>query len=65
MGAKRVWNCVDYDRVLQSVGKLGKSKWLLFLHYNPTSHGHLAEKWNKFMKRYGYDEAGASYRKEL
>ena len=65
VGAKRVWNFVDYDGVFKEWENWAKANGCSLLYYNPTSHAQYADKWNKFMKRYGYEQAGASYRKEL
>ena len=61
-GSGTVWTMIGFFKEWE---KWARANGCSLLHYNPTSHGHLAEKWGKFMKRYGYDEAGASYRKEL
>ena len=61
-GSGTVWTMIGFFKEWE---KWARANGCSLLHYNPTSHGHLAEKWGIFMKRYGYDEAGASYRKEL
>ena len=61
-GSGTVWTMIGFFKAWENWARANGCS---LLHYNPTSHGHLAQKWNKFMKRYGYDEAGASYRKEL
>ena len=45
-------------------GKTGESKWLFAFCIATQPHAQYADKWNKFMG-YGYEQAGASYRKEL
>ena len=61
-GSGTVWTMRDFFKEWQ---KWAKENGCTLLFYNPTSHGHFADKWDKFMNRYGYEKAGASYRKEL
>tara|TARA_B100001059_G_scaffold101225_1_gene100960 strand:+ start:10600 stop:11064 length:465 start_codon:yes stop_codon:yes gene_type:complete len=61
-GSGTVWTMREFFKEWE---KWAKENGCSLIFFNPTSHGELASKWNKFMGRYGYDVAGASYRKEL
>ena len=61
-GSGTVWTMMGFFKEWE---QWAKANGCSLMHYNPTSHVQYAEKWAKFMKRYGYDVAGASYRKEL
>ena len=61
-GSGTLWTMMGFFKEWENWAKANGCS---LLHYNPTSHAQYADKWNKFMKRYGYEQAGASYRKEL